>query len=255
MTVDLEKKLVKANKKRIDKELVDSSKLLNVANDILNQKNYEDKRRLFDYGLREAVINAQYVVDKNEHAKERAKLKNERIFSKKDIIDIACKYGLRFLEAEKYKGNLPLDLPQKIKEAENKMEELGLENRKEAFILAPADNFKLEERPKDPLMFVNVGGDLYYLVHKWGNDLSIFRRLLFFPAQSWWNMALSIIILCTPFIYFGIGVFMVIASFSLIASGIITLCDLWNDPRERWSLPDSVNFFRSYRLYRDSKFK
>lgn len=44
------------------------------------------------------------------------------------------------------------------------------------FIVAPATSFELQDRPIDPLLFCELGDDQFYLVHKWGNDLSVWRR-------------------------------------------------------------------------------
>lgn len=45
-------------------------------------------------------------------------------------------------------------------------------------IAAPAESFDLQPRPIDPLLFCNLGDDQYYLVHKWGSDISWSRRWL-----------------------------------------------------------------------------
>lgn len=45
-------------------------------------------------------------------------------------------------------------------------------------ILAPKESFNLQTRPKDPLLFLELAGGTYYLVHKWGNDLSVFKSRL-----------------------------------------------------------------------------
>ena len=45
-------------------------------------------------------------------------------------------------------------------------------------MMAPSKLFELENYD-DPLMFVNLGNNYYYLIHKWGNDMSFFRKILF----------------------------------------------------------------------------
>lgn len=44
-------------------------------------------------------------------------------------------------------------------------------------IAAPATSFELQDRPIDPLLFCELGDGQFYLVHKWGNDLSVWRRM------------------------------------------------------------------------------
>jgi len=53
------------------------------------------------------------------------------------------------------------------------------------FIAAPAESFALQPRPIDPLLFCQLGDDLFYLVHKWGNDISVFRRLTKWLLVGW----------------------------------------------------------------------
>ena len=52
---------------------------------------------------------------------------------------------------------------------------------------APSKLFKLENAD-DPLLFAPIGNGYYYLVHKWGNDLNPFRRLLMWPYKSFGNL-------------------------------------------------------------------
>ena len=42
-------------------------------------------------------------------------------------------------------------------------------------IMAPSALFRLE-KTDDPLLFVPLGNNYYYLVHKWGNDLHPFQN-------------------------------------------------------------------------------
>lgn len=97
-----------------------------------------------------------------------------RIFHEDEIKILCLKYDLRFLPVKYYKGTLDSALPQKLKE-------LGVSRRythsDDFRIVAPKSSFKLVERPKDPLLFYELGDGMFYLVHKWGADLSIFNRV------------------------------------------------------------------------------
>ena len=54
-------------------------------------------------------------------------------------------------------------------------------------IMAPSKLFRLKNTD-DPLLFVPLGNNYFYLVHKWGNDLHPYRKLLMWPLKSLWNM-------------------------------------------------------------------
>ncbi|MEJ2585574.1 MAG: hypothetical protein P8Z38_11250, partial [Robiginitalea sp.] len=59
-------------------------------------------------------------------------------------------------------------------------------------IIAPSRLFKLEDKD-DPLLFVPMGNDYFYLIHKWGNDLHPLRRLLVWPFKNIANLALCVL--------------------------------------------------------------
>ena len=61
-------------------------------------------------------------------------------------------------------------------------------------IIAPSKLFKLENSD-DPLLFVPIGNDYFYLVHKWGNDLNPFRKLLMMPFKNFENTIIFTLIL------------------------------------------------------------
>ena len=59
-------------------------------------------------------------------------------------------------------------------------------------MMAPSSLFQLENYD-DPLMFASLGNDYFYLIHKWGNDLSFFRKIMMWPFKSLYNI---IIFMC-----------------------------------------------------------
>ena len=61
-------------------------------------------------------------------------------------------------------------------------------------MMAPSKLFELENYD-DPLMFVSLDNDYYYLIHKWGNDMSYFRKLLMWPFKNILNLIVFMIIL------------------------------------------------------------
>ena len=123
----------------------------------------------------------------------------ENIFTSEQIKNIAIKYRLRFLDSKLFKGEIPYEAILKVKELEKKHKVKFSEFK----ILAPASLFKLEDRNKDPLLFASVSspngggqeGAAFLLIHKWGNDLNGFRKVLAFPLRTIKNFVLTFLTL------------------------------------------------------------
>jgi hypothetical protein len=113
-----------------------------------------------------------------------------QVFHIDDIKELCVTYRLRFLDAQYFKGPIPEEAITKIRELE-KQHETSLAKFK---IVAPAKLLKLENAD-DPLLFAPLGNDLYYLVHKWGNDLHPLRKWLMWPYKSFENLLFCIFIL------------------------------------------------------------
>lgn len=109
-----------------------------------------------------------------------SQLDETRIYSKDQIRDLSVKYRLRFLSTELYRSTIPREA---LFELRHLQSELGtpLSGFK---ILAPSKLFKLRDCNEDPLLFLSLPNDQYYLIHKWGNDLAWFRSLVFLPFRS-----------------------------------------------------------------------
>ena len=45
----------------------------------------------------------------------------------------------------------------------------------------------------DPLLFVPLGNDYFYLIHKWGKDLHPLRKLRMLPFQNIWNLLIFLL--------------------------------------------------------------
>ncbi len=110
-------------------------------------------------------------------------LETKNIYHIDQIKSVCIDYRLRFLNTKYFKGKLPYEAISKIKALE-KSHKIELKGFK---IIAPSKLFKLENAD-DPLLFAPVGNDYYYLVHKWGNDLNPFRRILMWPYKSFGNL-------------------------------------------------------------------
>jgi len=59
--------------------------------------------------------------------------------------------------------------------------------------MAPAKLFKLKNAD-DPLLFVPIGNQYYYLIHSWGKDLHPFRKLMMWPFKNLENFILLLLV-------------------------------------------------------------
>jgi len=137
----------------------------------------------------------------NEKLNQSKKFNEERVFHISQIESICKKYHLRFLETSYFKGSIDKELPYKLTNFEITYNvKCYSEN---TYIVAPKQSFKLQQAPKDPLMFYKINNEYYYLIHKWGNDLKISRRLLRPLSSAWLTFFTDITIFTLPLLYFG----------------------------------------------------
>ena len=117
-------------------------------------------------------------------------LETKRIFHRDTIKKICIDYRLRFLDLDYFKGDIPVEAIESIQALEQ-AHNTELQNMK---IVAPSKLFKLKNAD-DPLLFVPIGNQYYYLIHKWGNDLHPLRKLLMWPFKNIITSILSILLL------------------------------------------------------------
>ena len=141
-----------------------------IINRIIKESEDKKERILFEL---EKNNNSQYndlVFDK---------LDRDRIFHIDSIKKLCIKYRLRFLDTKLFKGTYPDELFNIIPALEIKHNS-QFKNFK---IIAPSKLFILKSR-EDPLLFVPIGNNYYYLIHKWGRDLKTYRKFLFWPLKN-----------------------------------------------------------------------
>lgn len=199
MTINLEKELIRQNRR------------VAMPAELLAIREFEQNAGLIEndalerVGLTTQIRKGKEIKDRlSSKRKETDNFKQERVFHISQISALCHKYDLRFLPSVLFKGQIDSVLATKIVnfEAAYKVtcrggnEEYASSSdimqdyyRKfndgefpNTFIVAPAESFALQERPKDPLFFYEINDEYYYLVHKWGNDLNIFRRI-----AAWWK--------------------------------------------------------------------
>lgn len=104
----------------------------------------------------------------------------ERVFHRDTIKRLCVRYRLRFLPGGLFKGQLPNQAIHALRILERKAEAPITS----FLVMAPSSRFKLCDSEVDPLLFVPLGDDRYYLVHKWGNDLSRMRAMINWPLRN-----------------------------------------------------------------------
>lgn len=192
LTVNLAASMLKANRRALEAQNVvlshqasldqEAQKLIDGAKAELASMDHTEMMKTlgFDYKVKEAE-------EVSSQRDRWAHLSQERIFTKDAIRVICQRYGLRFLPSTQYKGQLDEGIAPAVEalKAANHgaIPHIGDYHKTTQFMIAaPKESFVLSPRPKDPLLFCALGGDRFYLVHKWGNDLSVLR------AVSTWFM-------------------------------------------------------------------
>ncbi len=117
-------------------------------------------------------------------------LEADRIYHLDDIRKLCITYRLRFLDSNFFKGQIPEEAISRIRQLE-KDHDTPLSHFK---VMAPSKLLKLENAD-DPLLFAPMGNDYFYLIHKWGNDLHPFRKLLMWPYKNFENLVITVFLL------------------------------------------------------------
>lgn len=138
----------------------------------------------------------QKILENQEHSNQFTsvnkmfldKLESAKIYHISEIKKVCVQYRLRFLDQSFYKLKLPAEAEQKINLL-NKMHDTYLHSFK---IIAPAKSLKLENYD-DPLLFVPIGNNYYYFIHKWGNDLHSLRKIQSWPMKNIGNITIFIL--------------------------------------------------------------
>ena len=139
--------------------------------------------------------------DKNNKNFNKMKFENmetKNIFHKDTIKSICVQYRLRFLDSNLYKGDYPDNITKVISDIEKK-HETTLNN---FMIMAPSKLFKIKS-PDDPILFVPIGNDYFYLVHKWGKEFNKLRKLMVLPFKNIDNLTIFSILVSIFFALVG----------------------------------------------------
>jgi hypothetical protein len=125
-------------------------------------------------------------------------MQTKNIFHKDTIKNICVRYRLRFLDSNLFKGDYPKNITKIISDIEKKHET----NLNNFMIMAPSKLFKIKS-PDDPILFIPIGNDYYYLIHKWGEEFNSFRKLLVLPFKNIDNLTIFSIMVSVLFAFIG----------------------------------------------------
>ncbi|MBK7946992.1 MAG: hypothetical protein IPJ85_17540 [Flavobacteriales bacterium] len=112
-----------------------------------------------------------------------------RVYSIESIEALCIKYRLRFLAGCYFKGAIPGSAVLAIRRLEARFGQPV----SSYCLMAPSAQFKLCDSEVDPLLFLPLGEGRYYLVSKWGNDLSWMRSIAFWPVRKPLHLAATIL--------------------------------------------------------------
>lgn len=158
-----------------------------------------------NYQSRKAAEIRQALSKKNAPALPYEKLLTEKhasnVFQLSEIQEICERYRLRFLDTKFFKGDIPEEAIEKIQTLEDECK-VHFNN---FYIMAPSSLFELEDAQNDPLLFVRTGENSFYLIHKWGNDLSWTRKIICFPMRNWLTFLSSIFLVAVALSFFVPG--------------------------------------------------
>ena len=242
-TVNLEEELLAINSSQAETE----RRMVGSAQEILNRANEKDVALLESAGLATHYKQVAGIQAKQNIYTQVPDAK--RVFRIEQIEKLCIRYGLRFLSSKRFKGPIPYEVIAELKKHSSFFDKTlagtGTSLKERLRIAAPASAFHLDPdiEPVDPLLFFDLGEGLWYLVHKWGSDISWWRKVIVWPIRSF-----PIFLLWTfPFMLYAFahlpwragtsGVFsvMVVVIGSAIWASIgnnVTLAQRWNSNRQ-----------------------
>lgn len=231
--INLEKCLIRENRK-----LARPKELL-LINEYDKFTTLVENDALTRVGLNRTLKYGRSIKSRISQKKEQTNIFNqERVFHISQIQAICEKYYLRFLPTRKYRGIIDTELPNRISNFEiaYNLKCSDYNTR----IVAPMESFELEKKPKDPLMFYEINDEYFYLIHKWGNDLSIYRSILPFLSTKFGTGFIVACIFTIPFFFIHPIVYFVLA---LIGSLFFLLYHaIWSNDND---FPeDSITFIK-----------
>ncbi|MBL7965239.1 MAG: hypothetical protein JNM31_15495 [Flavobacteriales bacterium] len=157
----------KANQERLERIILGQERLIEEVYGILHAEEEHD-----------ALLRAAVRTSRGERTNQIPFPEPGRVFTLEEIRGICIRYGLRFLDGARFKGGIPSTAVMNIRHLEARSG-APLRGFK---VLAPSALFRLSDCENDPLLFVPLETGRFYLVHRWGGDLSRWRMV-----SQWWK--------------------------------------------------------------------
>ena len=136
-----------------------------------------------------------------------------KVYKVEQIKKLAVDYHLRFLQSRYYTGSFDVEVAAKIKEfakeTNTSIDDYTL--GRQFYVLAPQEMFELKDeryvskKEQDPAIFYQIDSEHYRLIHKWGNDFTVFRLLEGFRYKSWWSHQWFNTAMVLPFVAIIVG--------------------------------------------------
>jgi hypothetical protein len=208
-----------------------------------------------DFNIKEVETRISMNVTREKHEADLGR----KVFTESEIKSTCLKYNLRFLESKNYKGTIEPDLGAVILKffKDNNITGGNYVAENSLYIMAPMNAFNLTENrePKkiDPVLFYRIytpDGPMYALIHKWGKDFTVFRRIMGLARETswswnWFKTCVCFVVFCLIGFAYGINPFSWWALLSnvvlsLICCGIETLWHIDN-----WESAHSWNWYRN----------
>lgn len=258
MKVNLVKELEKSlcNKKNV----TENNDVLKEVKGLLEYDGLRDLQMLRSIGARSTLVQSEEEKGRVLEIEKQEQFLSGKIFTKEQIITLATKYRLKFLQSQYYTKYIPPSIVPEIRDMERhisgqmsidraKKENLTIEEYitktggvkysiddtklgSNFYVLAPASMFKTEKtaaftiQAKDPVMFYTEDHEHFRLVKKWGTDFTIFRRVLGWLTMSTrrhiWTLYVMPILLIIAFlsVKYSLG-FLALLAIPGIAAAII----------------------------------
>jgi len=118
-------------------------------------------------------------------------INEEHLFTLNEIKSFCIKNRLRFIDSQQFKSEFPYESILKIKDI-NALQRKDLRYFK---VMCGEINLKLENSKFPCALFVKTVNDNYYLLHHWGNQLDVNRKIKCWPLRNFETAFISLLFL------------------------------------------------------------
>lgn len=261
---ELEKKATMA-KEKLTKDPIEEVRLLLQENESEKTKVLRGLSQNSNFSRIEKIRGNQIELEKLEEGYAG------KVYTRDQIKDMCVDYHLRFLPSCYYTGSFDVEVAGKVIEFSKKtntpIEEYSLKNS--FYILAQEQDFSLKEekyitkKQKDPALFYKIDHNHYRLIHKWGEDFTVFRLLEGFRFRSWWWHQAINTLYVLPIVYFVLAILTLIDFFEFYPISFffasLAISTIFSYFRWGWGKHDEVDqierFFSPHNWDSDSKIR